>query len=489
MQRAIDGGDGMPRTGLELEEVAAAAGSARAEPQSAVSLVSDNLAGFALRALSARAATRSLDLQYYVWEEDVTGRLLAREVLRAADRGVEVRLLLDDLYVRGAERELTTLAQHPHVDVRLYNPFQLRSWGLAGRAIEFLFAGYRLNHRMHNKAWIVDGRLVTAGGRNIGDEYFDASRQFNFRDLDLVVEGGAASQAVAIFERYWTSRRARPIERVATSRPLPGGLDELRRRLDGAAATASAPAYRERLRSFPPLAALLEEGRRILDTDKVRILADRPDKGMASRRASGMLRAIHAAMAAAEREIILISPYFVPGRRGTRLLTGIARRGVRVCVLTNSLAATDVLAVHGGYARYRRRLLRAGIGLHELKRGGQEGRSLFGSGGASLHTKAFCVDGELIFVGSFNLDPRSANLNTEMGTFVSDAGLAAQLGEEYRRLAAPDRSWAVHLESARVAWRGDRAGREVVLNGEPDTTLARRAFARVLGWLPIEPQL
>jgi len=202
-----------------------------------------------------------------------------------------------------------------------------------------------------------------------------------------------------------------------------------------------------------------------------------------------MLRAIHAAMAGARREILLISPYFVPGRRGARLLTGIARRGINICVLTNSLAATDVLAVHGGYARYRRRLLRAGIGLHELKRGGQEGRSLFGSGGASLHTKAFCVDGELIFVGSFNLDPRSANLNTEMGAFVSDEGLAAQLGEEYRRLIAPDRSWAVRLEGARLVWRGDREGREIVLHGEPDTTLARRAFARILGWLPIEPQL
>jgi putative cardiolipin synthase len=181
----------------------------------------------------------------------------------------------------------------------------------------------------------------------------------------------------------------------------------------------------------------------------------------------------------------LISPYFVPGRRGARFLTALLRREVEVSVLTNSLAATDVLAVHGGYAHYRRRLLRAGITLHELKRGGQEGRSLFGSGGASLHTKAFVVDGELAFVGSFNLDPRSANLNTEMGTFVQDPTLADRLREEYDRLTDPSRSWAVRLESGRLTWRS----REQVLHGEPGTTLTRRILARVLGWLPIEPQL
>ena len=154
-----------------------------------VSLMPDNLVAFAWRVLSARAATRTLDLQYYRWAEDVTGRLLANEVLRAADRGVRVRLLLDDLYIRESELALATLSQHPSIDIRLFNPFQLRSWGAVGSAIEFLLAGYRLNHRMHNKAWIGDGELFIGGGRNIGDAYFDASSQFNFRDLDLVVMG------------------------------------------------------------------------------------------------------------------------------------------------------------------------------------------------------------------------------------------------------------------------------------------------------------
>jgi putative cardiolipin synthase len=343
---------------------------------------------------------------------------------------------------------------------------------------------------MHNKAWIVDGRLMIGGGRNIGDEYFDASRQFNFRDLDLVVTGGAMAQARALFDRYWNSRRVRKIMQVAMSRPLEDGLDELRERLDGALDEAPlARAYRDRLHAFSGLAELLEKGRTVLETDKVRILADPPAKGLGRHREPGILPAIRGALAAARREAILISPYFVPGRRATRLLTGLARRGVRVSVLTNSLAATDVLAVHGGYARYRRRLLKAGIEFHELKRGGQQGRSLFGSGGASLHTKAFYVDGELIFVGSFNLDPRSANLNTEMGTFVTHPTPAAQLRVEYERLIDPARSWKVGLEKGRLTWSDRTDGRARSVHVEPDATLARRILARVLGWIPIEPQL
>jgi cardiolipin synthase C len=457
--------------------------------QAGVSLVPDNLVAFALRVLSARTATQTLDLQYYKWAEDVTGQLLASEILRAADRGVRVRLLLDDLYIRKSELALATLSQHPCIEIRLFNPFQLRSSGIFGSALELLFAGYRVNHRMHNKAWIADGTLLIGGGRNIGDEYFDASSQFNFRDLDLAVAGPDVSQATVFFERYWTSRRVRPIELIAVSQPRLSGLDELRRTLENAAASASAAAYLERLRALPEVTELLSEQHILLAVDKVRIVADPPGKRLGRRRPPGVLEAIRNALGRAQKQVILISPYFVPGRRGARFLASLLRRGVEVAILTNSLAATDVLAVHGGYARYRRRLLRAGITLHELKRGGQEGQSLFGSGGASLHTKAFVIDGELTFVGSFNLDPRSANLNTEMGTFVQDAKLADQVREEFHRLTDPSRSWAVGLEGGQLAWRGFDAGRMRVLHGEPGTTLTRRILAHVLGWLPIEPQL
>ena len=224
----------MGRSEAGMDDTALAATtpiSALVESQAAISLVSDSLVAFALRAAGARAATRTLDLQYYIWDEDVTGRLLAWEVLQAADRGIRVRLLLDDLYVRRTEHALATLAQHPCIEVALYNPFQLRGWGALGSAVEFLFAGYRLNHRMHNKAWIVDGRLAIGGGRNIGDEYFDAAHQFNFRDLDVAATGSPAQQAKTLFDLYWNSRRVRPIEKIATAHQSGSELDALRRRL------------------------------------------------------------------------------------------------------------------------------------------------------------------------------------------------------------------------------------------------------------------
>jgi putative cardiolipin synthase len=457
--------------------------------QTSVLLVPDNLIAFALRVLSARTATRTLDLQYYAWKEDVTGWLLAREVLHAADRGVRVRLLLDDLYVRASERALSALSQHPSIEIRLFNPFQFRSCGALGRAVEFLAASYRVNRRMHNKAWIVDGTFLVGGGRNIGDEYFDASSQFNFRDLDLAMSGAVTRQATAMFQRYWTDRRVRPIEQVAVSRPSPHGVDELRRRLDDAAGSAPATDYLQRLHALPELDELLGEARVLLAADKIRIVADPPGKSLGRRRAPGVLGAVRDAVGGAQERVLLVSPYFVPGGRGTRLLTTLLRRGVKVSLLTNSLAATDVLAVHGGYARYRKRLLRAGIELYELKRGGQEGRSLFGSGGASLHTKAFAVDGKLTFVGSFNLDPRSANLNTEMGAFVEDARLADQLRQEYDRLTDPARSWTIRLQNRQLTWHGHVEGQMSVLHGEPGASLTRRILARILGWLPIEPQL
>lgn len=454
--------------------------------RSGVLLVPDGVSAFAVRLQAASSAVRTLDLQYYMWHEDVSGQLLAREVLRAADRGVQVRLLLDDLYVRRTERAMASLTCHPGVEVRLYNPFQLRAWGLLGDLVEMVFASYRLNHRMHNKAWIADRKLVVCGGRNVGDEYFDASGEFNFRDLDLVLTGDAAGQAVRAFERYWTNRRVRPIGQVATLKPTDQDLHSLRDRLRDNARGEAAKHFLSRVEGVPAQLDRIPE----LDSNAVRVVADPPGKGRRGRSsAPELLTAVRTALGSAKRRVLLVSPYFVPGRRGARQLMNLARAGVEVSVLTNSLAATDVLAVHGGYAHYRRRLLRAGITLHELKRGGHRGQTLFGSGRASLHTKAFVVDDELVFVGSFNLDPRSAYLNTEMGSFVRHKPLADEMTREFDRMTDPERSWAVELAGLRLAWTDQVDGHARVLRHEPDSSAARRIIARVLGWLPLEPLL
>jgi putative cardiolipin synthase len=440
--------------------------------RAAVSLIADARRAFELRIAACRAAESSLDIMAYAWHGDASGQRLARAVWDAAERGVRVRLLLDDLHLVEAGFSLAGLARHPRTELRLYNPFPLSGFGRLGALVTGFLARRRLNHRMHNKAWIIDGRLLIVGGRNVGDAYFDAASQFNFRDLDLVIEGDVVGQAVAQFDSYWSSRRVRPMAGIIppnASPPSPAPADE----------------------NTPSLDALLAPGRIELDASRIRLLADPPRKGFGRPRGPTVLEELRRAIRAAREEVRIISPYFVPGGRGARLLGGLAWRGIRVAVLTNSLAATDVLAVHGGYARYRRRLLRAGVVLYELKRGGQEGRSLLGaSGAASLHGKALSVDHRLVFVGSFNFDPRSAHLNTEMGAMIEDERLAMALDREFARLTLPEHSWRVEMRGLDLRWCDTAPdGQPRINESEPESSWRRVLLARAAGWLPIEPHL
>lgn len=462
--------------------------------QSRVALLPGAEQAYALRASSARAARRTLDLQYYMWRADVTGRLLASEILAAADRGVLVRLLLDDVYALGRERVLGALDAHPNITVRLFNGTRWRRFGRLGLLLEIALGGWYLNRRMHNKNWIMDGRLAIVGGRNIGDEYFDRVEEGTvaFRDLDIAILGEAASQATQVFNRYWQSRLARPATDVTATASLPESLPRLRRQLATTRARHAADAR---------LAALFDPPEHphwpqlmAVDPRCIQVVADPPDKarrGLHARKraraAGGIAAEIADALRLARHEALLISPYFVPGRAGLALLRTLRSRGVRVSVVTNSLAATDVVAVHGGYARYRRALLDAGITLFELKPTQTEERtSLLGSRGAALHTKAFVVDGVLAFVGSFNLDPRSAALNTEMGAFVRHRRVAGEVAAEHSRLADPSRSWQVVWEAGRLAWR---EGDGTLLRREPLAGWWRRTLAGLVRRLPVEEQL
>jgi putative cardiolipin synthase len=469
------------------------------QAEAGAALLPEGLDAFAARVATARAAGQTLDLQYYMWHADVTGTLLAGEVLAAADRGVRVRLLLDDAYAIGRERILMALDSHPNIAVKVFNATRWRLFGKLGFLLELAFGGWHLNRRMHNKSWIADGCIAIAGGRNLGDEYFGAKAEdFNFRDLDLVLAGDAVAGTVRVFERYWASRLALPAAKVCPPAGPNRGLPQLRRALAEAAASPAAQRYLGHFAHRPDTAERLKRGMVAVPPRAVRVVADPPEKarrGLTARRearaAGGIAPDIADALRAAKRQALLISPYFVPGPAGLALLLEMVARGVEVSVITNSLAATDVVAVHGGYAGYRPKLLRAGIGLFELKPSGEdEDTSVFGSRGASLHTKAFVVDGAQVFVGSFNLDPRSARLNTEMGAFVRHDGLAAELRAEHVRLADPARSWRLGLEDGRLVWSGlDAHGQPCRLHREPDASLRRRVLARVLRWLPIESQL
>ncbi|MCE7032959.1 phospholipase D family protein [Lysobacter sp. GX 14042] len=459
---------------------------AREPGRTGVLLLSDGLDAFAARAMAARRAGRSLDLQYYIWNDDFTGRLLAREVHAAAERGVRVRLLLDDLNARGLDPKWLALDAHPLIEIRLYNPFRNR--GGIWRLVEMVQRVFSINHRMHNKAWIADGRVAVVGGRNIGEEYFAADAEVNFRDLDLLLFGPAVEQASTIFDGFWNSDAVVPI--AALHRMTP---QELRQAVNGLEDEAGLERASPYLRRVVGSRGMIDYHARALEpfwTGRLLVASDPPRK-RGGDRDRWLLARLMPLLADARASAWLISPYFVPGEAGTAGLLALVEHGVQVGVATNSLAANDVAAVHSGYMRYRVPLLRGGVQLHELRASPAQGNAgLLGSSGASLHTKAFVVDGRFGFVGSFNLDPRSANLNTEMGVLFDDPAIAAAVKAEYDRLVAPEQSYEVVLAAdGGLRWRDATADPPLMLDREPHAPAWLRATTRVLGWLPLESQL
>ncbi|MCE4299184.1 phospholipase D family protein [Xanthomonas hortorum pv. vitians] len=455
--------------------------------QTGMVILPDNIDAFAVRALTARAAGRSLDLQYYIWHADFTGNLLHNELLHAADRGVRVRLLLDDMNIHGSDSVLAALDSHPLIEIRLFNPTRARE-GTLMRGVEMVLRMFSINRRMHNKAWIVDGRIAVVGGRNVGDEYFDAARDTNFMDMDAAVMGPTVGQAEQVFDAYWNSPNALPLAALVTAEPQ--ALDALRGSLDAGLESARAHPYVERLRQSPSVQALTHGERQVHWLDRARIVSDPPEKAEgAAPQADWMTPTLIGEMAHAQRELKVISPYFVPGEEGMRWIGELRRRNVRVSVLTNSLAANDVVAVHSGYADYRVPLLTQGVRLHELKPMGKPDGSLFGSSGASLHTKAFVVDDSSGFIGSFNLDPRSMNLNTEMGLLFDDRTVTAELERLYSHKVSAALSYRVTMDQGELRWHDDAAQPPEVWSQEPAASVWRRGAATVMGWLPLESQL
>ncbi|MBH1842056.1 phospholipase D family protein [Stenotrophomonas maltophilia] len=451
--------------------------------QSGVAFLSDGMDAFAARAMITTHAGRSLDLQYYIWHDDLIGHLMAKALYDAAERGVRVRILLDDMNAKDKDALMMALDAHPNIEIRLYNPFRNRS-GIA-RTLELVQRAFSVNHRMHNKSWIADGRIAIVGGRNIGEEYFSARDDVNFQDLDLVVAGPAVQQANQIFDDYWNSSTAIPISALASY--TAAQLQQLVRQSDLDAMHAKAQPYLQRVAESRALQRPSPEP--LHWSANVRIASDPPMKHRDDDRRGWLVSRLSDELRSTRHSALLISPYFVPGNDGVEALSALAARGAQVGVVTNSLAANDVAAVHGGYMGYRVPLLKAGVQLYELKAHGQLDASLFGSSGASLHTKAFVVDDRRGFVGSFNLDPRSAYLNTEMGVLFDDPVLGAQLRDEYLRLAGPEHSWWLALgRDDDLRWL-ERQPPPHWVEAEPGASLGKRWTARVISWLPVESQL
>ncbi len=448
------------------------------------------LDAFVARAALAELAERTLDLQYYIVHGDTSGLLLLGRVLAAADRGVRVRLLIDDWTLADADAALAQLDAHPSIEVRLFNPTANRSWWTLRRWLEVVGDFSRINRRMHNKAWIADNAAAIVGGRNLGDEYFEARDDLDYHDLDLLAAGPIVRDVSASFDRYWNSDFAVPLE---TFRRVEGGDAQqasMRAWFAAHEARVGASPYAKALAGAPLLDRMrrgevdwrLGEARLLVDDpEKLRRPTDDPALRGAERRLllAGQLDALAPKPA---RELLVVAPYFVPGTQGVAAFGARVRDGVAVRILTNSLTSSDVLAAQAGYAKYRPALLEAGVTLYELKPTGpgRDGpvriRDALGGGSrAALHEKSFVIDRRTVFVGSLNLDPRSVRVNTEVGVLVLSEALAGEVAAIFDRNAAPGSAWHVALRDGVVGWEDlDAAGAPRRALTEPGASAWRR---------------
>jgi putative cardiolipin synthase len=445
------------------------------------------LEAFVARGVLASAAERSLDVQYYIWHHDTTGTLLFEALWDAAQRGVRVRLLLDDNNTSGLDPTIAALDAHPNIEVRLFNPFPHRDL----RALDYLSDFGRTNRRMHNKSFTADNQATIVGGRNVGDEYYGAEGPVVFADLDVLAIGPVVREVSAVFDLYWNSESAYPA--ILLTGPAPAGAEEtLRASFAAMRATPGAARYLEALRATP-LAEQFRRGTVSVEWTTARVVHDDPSKVLGKADRSELLMSRLARMVGKPgHSFDVISPYFVPGAEGTATLTDLVAQGVKVRVLTNSLAATDVSAVHAGYAKRRADLLRGGVALYELKptaqaEAAQGVRSTFGgSSAASLHAKTFAIDGQRLFVGSFNMDPRSAALNTEMGVVVDSPALAAGVTHAFEKVI-PGAAYEVRLDAdGRLVWIERTAAGERRYDTDPETGAGRRIGVGLMSVLPIE---
>ena len=444
---------------------------------SGFNMLSSGQDALAARIALIQAAQRSLDLQYYIWHDDLTGRFLHKQLLDAADRGVRVRLLLDDLDTAGKEATLFALDAHPNIEIRLYNPFKYRK----RRGMDFFVRPLRVNHRMHNKALIADNQAVILGGRNIGDEYFSVTEGVAFDDIDVLAAGGVVRDVSVSFDQYWNSPW---VFTLAAFMPKDysgeKGLQALRQRSEQHWHDAQQSKFSESLKQTRILQYLSVDELPVIWSRWV-FVGDDPGKLATDKvtKDSYLAPNLKKAFDMASRDLIIISPYFVPGDAIKDYLIDKVSSGVRVRILTNSLAATDVSMVHAGYMGYRKDLLKGGVELYEFRasQSAEEKREYgwIGSSQSSLHAKSFAFDESYIFVGSFNLDPRSISLNTELGVYFEGPEFAAPFSREFDQKVLKV-AYQLELIDGNLAWTTLENGEKIRFDKEPDTGWWRRFY-------------
>jgi putative cardiolipin synthase len=479
-----------------------AAAQASAHPgESGMHLFARGVDGLVLRTQLVNAAQRSLDIQYFIFVEDDTGKVLLDAVLNAARRGVRVRLLVDDFNLYGRPQTRATLAalnHHPNIEVRLFNPLAYRGDVPLLHALDLVLNAPRVNHRMHNKLLVADNAVAVVGGRNVSDAYFElGAAPIRFGDFDLAVIGPVVPELSKSFDAFWNCALSIPQEAVGPITTRAERHDAHEALHEDNAAT-DLPRLRQRIDSGAPLSTMVTGGMPMA-WGRTAVIADPPEKAEPGKDGadSPTAREIDTRWSTVSREFIVISPYFVPGPEGLKAFERLRDRGVRVRVLTNSLASTDVPSVHSAYRRYREPLLEDGVELYEVRpvRGQprQEAGALgSGASGApfALHAKAYVFDRSTVFLGSANLDPRSLALNTEVGLVIESPDLAREIVARFEEFAGPANSYRVTVAPDHtLVWQANVEGRDATWGEEPDTTAEQRLKVDLLSLLPIEPLL
>ena len=429
-----------------------------------------------------QSATSSIDLQTFIWEDDKVGTALVTEVLAAADRGVQVRIILDDSFLAHADAMLHALSEHPNIRHRIYNPLAVRYGGAAMRELENLSDFERINHRMHNKLLLVDGRVAIVGGRNQADEYFGLKDHHNFRDMEVILQGPFLADLARVFDLYWNDPWTIPIEDLTEG---DADLDLAAERRLLAQST---------LRIASPEPASTQEWRALFAggfPGRLLLIVDTPpERGPHQDQPVQLAESLLSRIDSTETDLLLVSAYFIPTEPLTEALRRATERGVRVRVLTNSLGSNNHVTAHASYAHHRPELLRAGVELYELRADASDrARYIFSAAEDSalgLHAKFALFDDCCLFVGSSNLDPRSLRINTEVGALVDSPDLNRQIREFFAVDLLPKNAWRVQLaEDGSVFWQGEEG---TVLEAPP-ASFFMRAESWFFGLLPIESQM
>lgn len=444
---------------------------------------------FVARAVLANQADKTLDVQYYLYHGDLSGKILMAQLLAAADRGVRVRLLVDDMDLADRDFSIAMVDAHENFEIRIWNPFIRGS----NRTAQFVTRFGSVTRRMHNKSFTADNQVAIVGGRNIGNEYFGADPDVTFGDLDAALVGEAVKKVSESFDQYWNHSLAYPITTLYSNLINEDQALQKRKEFDAYIESQKTSEY-SRMLANSNLAKKILRSEVEYSWARADIFSDSPDKTEADRDREDLhlITRLGPYLLGAKKELVIVSPYFVPGEQGTKTLTDLVEQGVEVKVLTNSLASNDVEVVHAGYSKYRKDLLKGGVQLFEMSstlkdiEGPSEKR--FGMSKSSLHAKYFSIDRQKAFIGSLNLDPRSVVENTEIGVMIYDETISRGIAEHFDENIM-DIAFRLEIVDGDIVWQQKTEDGVVTLYTEPNTGFWQRFKVGFMSFLPGESQL